>query len=46
MEKAYLEGVKKSVNEEQFLAQKRRGTESTKKIMQWFISNLCASAWL
>ena len=38
--------MKKFRNEQKHLAQRRRGAESTKKIKQLFISNLCASASL
>ena len=44
--KGLLEAVKKFRNEQKHLAQRRRGAESTKKIKQLFISNLCASASL
>jgi len=44
--KGLLEAVKKFRNEQKHLAQRRRGAESTKKIKQLLISNLCASASL
>ncbi len=40
------EVAKKFRNEQKYLAQRRRGAESTKKIEHLFISNLCASASL
>ena len=42
--KGYLERVKKSLNREKHLAQRRRGAEAAKKIKQLFSSNLSASA--
>ena len=45
-EKRFLEHVKKFTFKQEHLARKRRGAESTKKIKQLCISNLCASASL
>ena len=43
---AQKQAAKKFRNEQKYLAQRRRGAESTKKIKQLFNSNLCAPASL